>query len=414
MMIYKTFSKKQLITMLWWRMDKYKDHDAIICDGSVRSGKTLCMTIGFILWASSSFDGYSFAMCGKTIEAFRRNVITPMKQWIEGLDIKIVERLSENYLDITANGHTNRFYVFGGRDESSAAIIQGMTLAGIFLDETAIMPRSFVEMAVSRCSVKGSKFWFNCNPESPHHWFLKEWIEESTKKNALHLHFTMEDNYSLDLSVKKRYENLYNGVFYDRFILGRWVRAEGLIYPMFRADRHTTEPMPDDGYYYISIDYGTLNPFSAGLWCIANGKAYRIAEFYYDGRKKGSQKTDEEYYEELERLAGDKYIERIVIDPSAASMIECIRRHGRFKVRHADNDVLNGINRTAALLNSGMLQISPECKDCIREFGLYSWDEKAAERGDDRPIKQDDHAMDDVRYFVNTILRKEFKWCDWS
>lgn len=414
MMIYKTFSKKQLITMLWWRMDKYKDQDAIICDGSVRSGKTLCMTIGFILWASSSFDGYSFAMCGKTIEAFRRNVITPMKQWIEGLDIKIVERLSENYLDITANGHTNRFYVFGGRDESSAAIIQGMTLAGIFLDETAIMPRSFVEMAVSRCSVPGSKLWFNCNPDNPHHWFLNEWIEKAEQKNALHLHLTMDDNYSLDPKIKARYKTFYTGIFYERFILGLWKKADGLIYPMFRVDRHTTEPMPDDGYYYISIDYGTLNPFSAGLWCIANGKAYRIAEFYYDGRKKGSQKTDEEYYEELERLAGDKYIERIVIDPSAASMIECIRRHGRFKVRHADNDVLNGINRTAALLNSGMLQISPECKDCIREFGLYSWDEKAAERGDDRPIKQDDHAMDDVRYFVNTILRKEFKWCDWS
>ena len=398
--------------MTWWQTERYKDKDAIICDGSIRSSKTVSMSIGFILWSCSCFNGKTFAICGKTIESLRRNVITQLPTLFEGL-CKITERKSENLMVVSLDGRVNKYYLFGGKDEGSAALIQGMTLAGVMFDEVALMPRSFVEQALARCSVEGSKFWFNCNPDSPEHWFYKEWIQKHKEKNALYLHFTMEDNNSLSEKVKKRYENMYSGVFYNRFIRGLWVVAEGLVYPRFSKADNVTEDIPESGTYYISIDYGTLNPFSAGLWCVSDGKAVRIKEYYQ------RQLTDEEYHAALEKLIQytdsegvlqEYEIDRVVIDPSAASFIACMRRHGKFRVKHAVNTVIDGIRNVTSMLNSKRLFIHSSCKDSIKEFKLYSWDDKAQE---DKVIKENDHAMDDIRYFVNTILVKEFKWLDW-
>ena len=276
-MKYAVFSPRSLLTMTWWQTERYKDKDAIICDGSIRSSKTVSMSIGFILWSCSCFNGKTFAICGKTIESLRRNVITQLPTLFEGL-CKITERKSENLMVVSLDGRVNKYYLFGGKDEGSAALIQGMTLAGVMFDEVALMPRSFVEQALARCSVERSKFWFNCNPDTPEHWFYREWIQKHKKKNALYLHFTMKDNKSLSEKVKKRYENMYSGVFYDRFIRGLWVVAEGLVYPRFSKADNVTEDIPESGTYYISIDYGTLNPFSAGLWCVSDGKAVRIKE----------------------------------------------------------------------------------------------------------------------------------------
>lgn len=417
-MKYATFSPRSLLTMTWWQIERYKDKDAIICDGSIRSSKTVSMSIGFILWSCSCFNGKTFAICGKTIESLRRNVITQLPTLFEGL-CKITERKSENLMVVSLDGRVNKYYLFGGKDEGSAALIQGMTLAGVMFDEVALMPRSFVEQALARCSVEGSKFWFNCNPDTPEHWFYKEWIQKHKEKNALYLHFTMEDNNSLSEKVKKRYENMYSGVFYDRFIRGLWVVAEGLVYPRFSKADNVTEDIPESGTYYISIDYGTLNPFSAGLWCVSDGKAVRIKEYYHSGRDTKRQLTDEEYHAELEKLIQytdsegvlqEREIDRVVIDPSAASFIACIRRHGKFRVKHAVNAVVDGIRNVTSMLNGQRLFIHSSCKDSIKEFGLYSWDDKAQE---DKVIKENDHAMDDIRYFVNTILVKEFKWLDW-
>ena len=417
-MQYKEFGEKQLYTLTWWSDAAMHDYDAIICDGSIRAGKTMTMAVSFILWAFTAFDKQVFAICGKTIESVRRNIVTHLPQWLDGI-VRIQERRSENLLIISFAGKTNRFYLFGGKDEGSAALIQGMTLAGVMFDEVALMPRSFVEQALARCSVEGSKFWFNCNPDSPEHWFYKEWIQKHKEKNALYLHFTMKDNNSLSEKVKKRYENMYSGVFYDRFIRGLWVVAEGLVYPRFSKADNVTEDIPESGTYYISIDYGTLNPFSAGLWCVSDGKAVRIKEYYHSGRDTKRQLTDEEYHAELEKLIQytdsegvlqEREIDRVVIDPSAASFIACIRRHGKFRVKHAVNAVVDGIRNVTSMLNGQRLFIHSSCKDSIKEFGLYSWDDKAHE---DKVIKENDHAMDDIRYFVNTILVKEFKWLDW-
>jgi len=273
------------------------------------------------------------------------------------------------------------------------------------------MPRSFVEQAMARCSVPGSKFWFNCNPDGPQHWFYLEWVLKAKERNALHLHFTMADNLALAPEIRKRYESMYSGVFYRRYIQGEWCKAEGLVYAIFNKDWHVTDKLPEYDrrkrsryQFYISIDYGTLNPFSAGLWCLYDGVAYRMREFYHNGRVDG-MKTDSEYYSEIERLARDLPIESIIIDPSAASMITEIQRRGRFTVRKAQNDVIPGISYTAALLQAGRLKIGSTCTDAVREFGLYAWDEKVEK---DRVIKENDHAMDDMRYFAYTILRREF------
>ena len=355
-MIYQKLSKRQKLAMLWWQQPRFRGRDVLLCDGSIRSGKTVCMTVGFILWSMATFNGERFALCGKTIESLRRNVVLNLRDWVPP-ELTIVERRSENKLIISDGlGRENTYFLFGGRDESSYMLIQGITLAGALLDEVVLMPRSFVEQALARCSIKGSKIWFNCNPEGPEHWFYKNWIEGDNprKMNALHLHFTMDDNPALAPEVRARYERQFSGVFYDRYILGLWVVAEGLIYTMFNRDFHVVpdKPRPYERYY-ISVDYGTANPTSMGLWGKAQGKWYRIREYYYDSRKVGRQLTDEEYYAELEKLAGGLPIRAVIVDPSAASFIEAIRRHGRFYVEKASNSVLDGIRNVATRLKTG-------------------------------------------------------------
>ncbi len=388
--------------MTWWNRPAFSACEGILCDGAVRSGKTVSMVVGFFLWSMASFDGAVFGICGRTIGALRRNIVSNLHGWLgDILDIR--EYRTDNKLVVTnANGQQNTYYLFGGQDESAYKLIQGITLAGVLLDEAALMPRSFVEQACARCSVAGSKLWFNCNPQGPEHWLYKQWIQKAAEKNLVHLHFTMEDNPALDPVVRQRYERLYNGVFYRRYILGQWCMAEGLVYD-FEPEKHLCDQLPKTGRYYISVDYGTRNPFSAGLWCVAEGKAVRIREYYHNGRDTGVMKTDEEYYREIEQLAGSLPVECVVVDPSAASFITTIRRHGRFSVRRAINQVLPGIRLVAALLKAGNLQFHPSCRDTIREFGLYRWEED----GTDRVQKTDDHTMDDIRYFCTTVLRRD-------
>ena len=404
MIKFTPFSKKQLVTLTWWcKGSSLRTKNGIICDGAVRSGKTLCMSLSFISWAFYAFSDTSFALCGKTIASLRRNVVTPLIPVLQSLGFDVEEKLSRNYVEITKGNTKNRFYLFGGRDESSASLIQGMTLGGVLLDEVALMPRSFVEQALARCSLEGSKFWFNCNPEHPFHWFYNEWIKKVDAKNMIYLHFTMDDNPSLSAEVKNRYKNLYSGAFYQRFIEGEWVAADGLVYPMFDANRHIKK-CNNFSQYYLSCDYGTVNPFSLGLWGKGDDGWYRIDEYYHSSRDKGIQLTDEEYYVQLKKLAGDRKITALIIDPSAASFIEVVRRHGEYVIIKADNDVLNGINRVCQALKSDEIFIHPCCQDSIREFAIYRWDN---DNRRDAPKKENDHAMDDIRYFVETVLGKE-------
>lgn len=402
---FKRFSKKQIQLLTWWCNKKTKGYDAIICDGAVRSGKTVCMSLSFIFWAFSTFDQESFAICGKTVTALKRNVISPLIGNLRALGFRCEVKNAKGYLEVCYRNQKNRFYFFGGKDEGSAALIQGMTLAGIMLDEVALMPRSFVEQAIARCSISGSKFWFNCNPEHPFHWFYLEWIRKAKQKNAYYLHFTMDDNPSLSQRMRKRYEQLYTGAFYERFVQGRWVAQSGQVYPMFSYQQHVVAQPPEPlEEYVVSCDYGITNPASFGLWGKKEGKWYRIDEYYYNSKQTQQHKTDEEYYFALEKLIGNRTVTAIAVDPSASSFIECIRRHDRFAVVPANNDVRFGINRVAEALRRKEILFCECCKDSIREFSLYCWDESG--RGD-CVKKENDHAMDDIRYFVSTLLERQ-------
>ena len=395
---FEGFSAKQLQVLNWWCPGSpFRGRDAIICDGAVRSGKSLCLSISFVLWSMGQFAGRDFALCGKTITSLQRNVIAPLQTYLRAMGFACVWKQSAHYLEIEGGGRKNRYYVFGGRDEGSAALIQGVTLAGVLLDEVALMPQSFVEQALARCSVEGSKFWFNCNPQHPAHWFYRQWIAQSGEKNALYLHFTMKDNPALSRVMRERYRRLYSGVFYQRYVLGQWVAGQGSVYPMFQRESHVTEEVPACTRFFISCDYGTVNPASFGLWGQCDGVWYRLREYYHDRLQTGNLKTDEEYCDALEALAGDLPIEAVLVDPSAVSFMTCLRRRGRYRVIGAQNNVRDGIRVVAGLLKEGKLRFHSSCTDSIREFYLYRWDENAM---GEVPKKEHDHAMDDMRYFA--------------
>ena len=314
------FSAKQRRVLTWWRPDSPDAaFEAIICDGAVRSGKTLCMGLSFFLWASACYSGARFGLCGKTIASLRRNVVTELLPKLQAIGFSVRERRTENLLQVSYRGHTNEFYLFGGRDEGSAALIQGITFAGVLLDEVALMPRSFVEQACARCSVTGSRLWFNCNPEGPYHWFYTEWIGHAAERNCLYLHFTMEDNPALSPDIRSRYARLYSGVFYRRFVLGQWVAAEGRVYDFFEAAKAPPPPEGPFNQWYISCDYGTVNPASFGLWGRKDAVWYRVKEFYFDSRREQRQMTDAEYERALRELAGGRPIAAVIVDPSAAA-----------------------------------------------------------------------------------------------
>ena len=362
----QSFSEKQRRVLLWWCPGSEDSRrEAIICDGAVRSGKTLAMGLSFFCWATAAFHQRQFALCGKTIVALRRNLVNELTPLLGELGLSVSERRSANQMVVRGEGHENLFHLVGGKDEGSAALIQGATFAGVLMDEVALMPRSFVEQALARCSVEGSRLWFNCNPEGPQHWFYREWIRRAEEKNALYLHFTMADNPSL-------------------------------------SPEEMVQPVPEGELerYCVSIDYGTANPCSFGLWGLRNGVWYRVDEYYYASRDTGVQKTDQEYVADLRRLAAGRRLWRVVVDPSAASFITALRREG-FPVVKAENDVLAGIRLTAGLLKSGRLVICRPCRDLLREMALYCWE--AGGQGREVPLKQNDHAMDDMRYFASTV-----------
>lgn len=400
-MILSPFSEKQMRVLCWWgSKSPYRQKSAVICDGAVRSGKTLCMGISFICWACNEFSGCSFAICGKTINSVRRNMLTELVPVLKDMGFRVEDKISKNMLVISCGGKKNRFYIFGGKDEASASLIQGMTLAGVLFDEVTLMPRSFVEQALARCSVSGAKFWFNCNPEHPGHWFYREWIKKKRERNALYVHFTMDDNPSLSQETKSRYRSLFSGVFYRRFVEGKWVAAQGLVYP-YAQSLLCDVPMGEFDDWAVSCDYGTVNPTSFGLWGLQNGIWYRVDEYYYASRIMGEPRTDEEHYRALLHLCGDRKISRIVVDPSAASFMAVIARHGKYTAVPAKNDVADGIREVSSALKEGRIKICRCCTDTVREFSLYHWNDDLAK---DAPVKENDHAMDDIRYFVSTLL----------
>lgn len=416
---FKPFSRRQRQVMNWWMEDSpVKDCNGIIADGAIRSGKTVAMSLGFVFWAMDSFDEQNFIMAGKTIGSFRRNVLTNLKLMLSSRGYRWKHHLAENMLEISRNGRTNYFYMFGGKDESSQDLIQGITAAGAFFDEVALMPESFVNQATGRCSVGGRKFWFNCNPAGPMHWFRTGWIENRNKKKLVYLHFTMDDNLSLSEAVKKDYRSMYAGVFFRRYIKGHWAVAEGLIYTMCTEQNYYTDEerpiaLKSIAQKYIAVDYGTTNPcVFLELW--DDGQTIWVdREYRWDSRSEEArrsqhpQKTDAQYADDMAEFMGTAPEDQctIIVDPSAASFITELRNRG-FYVKTGDNEVLDGIRVVATLLAQRNIRINKSCKGLRSEMQSYVWDEKAAERGEEKPVKQLDHGCDCLRYFCYTILPK--------
>lgn len=405
---FKPFSKQQKKILTWWLPESgVSDKEGIIADGAIRSGKTVSMALSFVIWAMNSFAEENFAMCGKTIGSFRRNVLVVLKLMLVSRGYRSKYHRADNLLEVTHGDVTNYFYIFGGKDERSQDLIQGITLAGVFFDEVALMPESFVNQATGRCSVDGSKYWFNCNPEGPYHWFKVNWIDKAIEKDLLYLHFTMDDNLSLSEKIKARYRSMYSGVFYKRYILGLWCVAEGVIYDMFDAAKHVVAKVgtPATERYFVSCDYGTQNATVFLLWRKDAEKWVCCREYYYSGRNESRQKTDKEFADDLTVWLSGIKPEKIIVDPSAASFIAELRQRG-FAIKKAKNDVLDGIRVVATLLNREQIVITDICEETIKEFTSYVWDEKAADRGEDKPVKANDHCMDALRYFCYTMLRK--------
>ena len=413
-MTFYKLSKKQRLVFKWWAAKSGGKYKSILCDGAIRSGKTICMITSYILWAMTKFSGATFGICGKTVQSVERNIILPLMSIADLRKIyKLQYRRSDHRLTVSAKGRQNYFYLFGGKDESSYMLIQGLTLSGIFFDEVALMPRSFVEQGIGRTlSVPEARYWLNCNPENPSHFIKTEWVDDAdsaNEKRILHLHFLMEDNPVITKEQIEEAKRQFKGVFYDRYILGLWTKPEGLVYPNFTKKNIVPKFGLRDrskARFYISCDYGTLNAFSLGLWAIMKLPrgltAFRVAEYYHSGRATGKLMTDAEYYEQLLKLSSGFSIEGICVDPSAASFITLIRKQDKFKVYSAKNDVINGIRYTSSLISDERLLICENCKEIIREFGLYVWDEKATS---DTVKKTDDHTMDDMRYFCETFFK---------
>lgn len=421
---FKEFSKRQMQAFTWWCKDSpYSGYNGIIADGSIRAGKTVSMAISFILWAMASYDRQNFAMCGKTVGSFRRNVWNWLRPVLHARGYEIQEFRTSNTIIVNNGRVTNYFYIFGGRDESSQDLIQGMTLAGLYCDEVALMPESFVNQATGRCSVKGAKMWFNCNPESPMHWFLKNWIEKKDEKKLLHLHFVMDDNPSLSDIVRERYKTTYTGVFYQRFILGLWVMAQGAIYKDAWSDELYFDKEQLDLIYknprlyrrYISIDYGTVNPMAfLDIWDDGD-TVWVCREYYWNSRAEGGKEKDNSQYGDdlMEFIKFSDYAPTaVIVDPSAASFkIEMRNRGLRAKETvdtiNADNSVIEGIRNVNRLLTRRKIRIYKEaCPNLTKEMQSYAWDEKAIQNGGkERPIKVNDHACDALRYYCQTIIR---------
>lgn len=389
------FTPKQAELIRLFKLNKLRRIN--ILHGSVRSGKTWISLVLWAFWVAIMPIDKAYLMVGKTLTSLKRNCLDLLQSLVGE------ENFSYSFSSKEGQLFGRKIYLEGVNDVRSESKIRGMTLQGAYCDELTLFTEDFFTMLLSRLSEHGAKLFATTNPDTPFHWVNEKYIKRQNELDMLVLPFLIEDNTFLDPEYIESLKKEYTGVYYDRFILGLWVVASGLIYPFFDAKKCCGGDVKGDDYY-ISVDYGTLNPCSMGLWAVdyEAETATRIREFYYDGRKKGKQLTDSEYYEHLEELAGDLDIECVIVDPSAASFIAEIRKHGRFDVRGANNEVLDGIRLTGKLLKNGNLRIATRCKNAIKEFQSYTWDEKSTEK--DKPNKQNDHAMDDIRYFCKTIL----------
>lgn len=416
------FSDKQKKIMTWWcDASPYKGWDGIIADGSVRSGKTVSMAPAFVNWAMACYDEVDFALCGKTVGSLRRNVINTLKQQLISLGYDYEEKRTENLLAITDGCHTNYFYCFGGKDESSQDLIQGMTLGGVLFDEVALMPQSFVAQAEARCSVSGSKIWYNCNPKGPSHWFKKEYVDIAKDKRLLYLHFTMEDNLTLSPEVRARYERMFTGVFYQRNVLGLWVTAEGKIYLPFTEDNiidvkdwyardsagnYTNELRKRISVVTMGVDFGgnksshafNLTGFTSGFNELITLKERRIKE------EMTPNELEDAFLEFVnECIAEYPQLTTVYCDSAEQVLIRgfktVLRNNGiALSIKNArKGEIIDRIRFYCQMMNQMRYFIVSDCKETIRAFEDAVWEED-----------KDDVRLDDGSTNIDNLDAQEY------
>lgn len=389
---FKPFSRKQRKVLNWWcRSSPVRDYNGIIADGAIRSGKSVAMSLSFVIWAMSEFEACNFAMCGKTIGSFRRNVLFWLKLMLRSRGYSVSEQRTENLVVVRRGNLENYFYVFGGKDERSQDLIQGITLAGVFFDEVALMPESFVNQATGRCSVDGSKFWFNCNPGSPAHWFKTGWIDKRADKRLLYLHFTMDDNLSLSEAVKERYRGMYTGVFFKRYILGEWKSADGVIYRQFADDpeRFILDEVPADIIIgTMGLDFGGNGSAHAGC-LVGITRGYRsivILDEYYRKEVIDPGTLTDDVCGFVQRSQAQVRAASIWCDSAETTLIKGIRtevfaRHIPVEVRNArKGEIIDRIRLCDMLMSQGRFFIMRRCRHTIAALSEAVWDSKSPTR----------------------------------
>jgi PBSX family phage terminase large subunit len=376
-------------------------------EGAVRSGKTVSSLMRWVEYVSDAPAG-DLLMVGKTLRTLHRNVLRPLGDFLGPRSMQLSLGAGEG----TILGRP--VYLVGANDERSEGKIRGMTIAGAYGDEVTLWPESFFTMLLSRLSVAGAKFFGTTNPDGPFHWLKRGYLDRAELVDSGSLaswRFTIDDNPHLDPDFVASLKREYTGLWYKRFILGLWVLAEGAVYDQFNQERHALEGPPFPVHHLIAgVDYGTTNPCTFGLYGLPFGwqsdrRAHLLREYRWDSASRGRQLTDAEYADAFVEFLGDDHPARTYVDPSAASFIQELRSRG-FAVLPADNDVLSGIRYVSGMLTAGRYTLDRACTHTVEEFGAYVWDPRAAQRGEDAPLKRYDHAMDRDRYALYSHFGK--------
>lgn len=394
---WKPFSLRQKQLLTWWMPSSpHANKDMVIATGAIRSGKTVAMIDSFITWSLVAHENKNFIIAGRSMGALKRNVLSPMFQILVAKQIPYTYHRADNYITIGSN----TYYCFGAANEASQDVLQGLTAAGSLLDEVALMPESFVDQSIGRCSEAGSKMWWNCNPKGPNHPIKTEYIDKADELGILVLHFRLEDNLTLSPQIIERYKRMFSGMFYRRNILGEWAAGDDLIYPHFDPGTMVTTDLPNMVSYWAAIDYGHTNATTCLIFGIgADKRLYAIDEYYHAGAK-GTPKTPAQYAQDIKAILSNYNVKAVFIDPSAEGFRLQLQADGIRNIRNANNKVLPGIQMVSSVIGNDLFRVHPRCKNLLEELASYAWDPKAAEHGEDKPLKIDDHCVDPLRYCV--------------
>lgn len=365
-----------------------------ILEGSVSGGKTWISLVLWAFWVATMPEDGLYMMCAKSLTALKRNCLLLLTELVGESNFTFSMARKEGTL------FGRKILLEGANDARAESKIRGLTLQGAYCDELTQFPHDFFTMLLSRNRRTNAKIFATTNPDSPSHWLKVNYIDNK-KIDLLDMKFTIDDNTALDPEYVRNIRLEYTGIFYERFILGKWVLAEGLIYPMYQDALE----IPPDGVpdlWALSVDYGTQNAFAGLMWGRYNGIWYAVDGYYHSGRDTHIQKTDDEYGKDLEKFV-QKYTDKkipVVIDPSALSFITLLRKTKWANVRKADNAVSDGIRETATAMQKGLIKINPAIKELKKEVEGYVWDDKSIE---EKPVKVNNHYMDSMRYFVKTL-----------